>query len=33
MLADGDIQASRLVQPFRLTIPNDYSYWIVIPEP
>ncbi|MNL61409.1 hypothetical protein D3C87_1853260 [compost metagenome] len=32
MLADGDIRASRLVQPFRPTIPNDYSYWIVTPR-
>lgn len=32
MLAQADIQAGRLVQPFALAVPNDYSYWIVTPR-
>lgn len=29
MLAGDDLRAGRLVQPFDLALPNDYSYWIV----
>lgn len=28
-MADGDIKAGRLVQPFGPTLPSDYAYWLV----
>ncbi|OLL30999.1 transcriptional regulator [Burkholderia sp. SRS-W-2-2016] len=31
-LAASDLQAGRLVQPFDIVIPNDYSYWLVYPR-
>lgn len=32
MLAADDLVAGRLVQPFDLSMPNDYSYWLVYPR-
>ena len=32
MLAADDLAAGRLVQPFDITLPNDYSYWLVYPR-
>jgi LysR family transcriptional regulator, glycine cleavage system transcriptional activator len=31
-LAADDIAAQRLVKPFTLDLPNDYSYWLVYPK-
>ncbi|PLZ02449.1 transcriptional regulator [Burkholderia sp. WAC0059] len=31
-LAANDLQAGRLVQPFDIAVPNDYSYWLVYPR-
>jgi LysR family glycine cleavage system transcriptional activator len=31
-LAERDLRAGRLVQPFEISIPNDYSYWLVYPS-
>ncbi|WP_245220832.1 transcriptional regulator GcvA [Pseudomonas batumici] len=31
MLAADDLRAGRLVQPFDVVLPNDYSYWLVYP--
>jgi LysR family glycine cleavage system transcriptional activator len=31
MLAERDLLAGRLVQPFEVSVPNDYSYWLVYP--
>lgn len=28
-LAERDLRAGRLVQPFEIAVPNDYSYWLV----
>jgi LysR family glycine cleavage system transcriptional activator len=30
-LAERDLRAGRLVQPFEVSVPNDYSYWLVYP--
>ncbi|KAA0087429.1 hypothetical protein CIW54_14620 [Paraburkholderia sp. T12-10] len=30
-LAERDLRAGRLVQPFEICVPNDYSYWLVYP--
>ncbi len=30
-LAERDLREGRLVQPFEVTVPNDYSYWLVYP--
>jgi len=32
MLAAEDLAAGRLEQPFELTVPNDYSYWLAYPR-
>ena len=29
MLAADDLRSGRLVQPFDVVLPNDYSYWLV----
>lgn len=31
-LASADIAAGRLVKPFALDLPNDYSYWLAYPK-
>jgi LysR family glycine cleavage system transcriptional activator len=31
MLAADDLRHGRLVQPFDIVLPNDYSYWLVYP--
>ncbi len=31
-LASADITAGRLVKPFSLDLPNDYSYWLAYPQ-
>lgn len=31
-LASADIAAGRLVKPFALDLPNDFSYWLVYPK-
>lgn len=31
-LAERDLREGRLVQPFDLAVPNDYSYWLVYPH-
>ncbi len=31
-LAADDIAAQRLIKPFELDLPNDYSYWLVYPK-
>lgn len=31
MLAADDLRSGRLVQPFDVVLPNDYSYWLVYP--
>lgn len=31
LLAGDALRAGRLVQPFSITQPNDYSYWLVYP--
>jgi LysR family transcriptional regulator, glycine cleavage system transcriptional activator len=31
MLAADDIRSGRLVRPFDVVLPNDYSYWLVYP--
>ncbi|CAM3760038.1 transcriptional regulator GcvA [Bordetella tumulicola] len=31
-LAANDLQCGRLVQPFNVVLPNDYSYWLVYPS-
>lgn len=31
-LAAGALQAGRLVQPFAIALPNDYSYWLAYPR-
>lgn len=31
-LASADITAGRLVKPFALDLPNDYSYWLAYPQ-
>jgi LysR family transcriptional regulator, glycine cleavage system transcriptional activator len=33
MLAADDLRRGRLVQPFNLVLPNDYSYWLVYQQP
>ncbi|RKI06738.1 transcriptional regulator GcvA [Corallococcus sp. AB030] len=33
MLAADDLEAGRLVQPFKAVLPNDFSYWLVHPRP
>lgn len=30
-LAERDLREGRLVQPFDISVPNDYSYWLVYP--
>lgn len=30
-LAERDLREGRLVQPFDIAVPNDYSYWLVYP--
>ena len=32
LLAADDLQRGRLVQPFEIVLPNDYSYWLVYPR-
>lgn len=32
MLAADHLAKGRLIQPFEITIPNDYSYWLVYPR-
>lgn len=32
VLASDDLRAGRLVQPFDVVLPNDYSYWLVYPR-
>lgn len=32
-LAADDLRSGRLVQPFNLVLPNDYSYWLVYQQP
>ncbi|RKF38302.1 transcriptional regulator GcvA [Paraburkholderia fungorum] len=31
MLAQDELHSGRLVQPFDIVLPNDYSYWLVYP--
>ena len=31
MLAQDELRSGRLVQPFDIVLPNDYSYWLVYP--
>lgn len=31
MLASDDLRSGRLIQPFDIVLPNDYSYWLVYP--
>jgi LysR family glycine cleavage system transcriptional activator len=31
VLAEGDLRGGRLVQPFDIVLPNDYSYWLAYP--
>lgn len=31
-LASADIEAGRLIKPFALDLPNDYSYWLAYPQ-
>ena len=32
MLAADDLAVGRLVKPFDIVLPNDYSYWLVYPR-
>jgi LysR family glycine cleavage system transcriptional activator len=31
-LAERDLREGRLIKPFAIAMPNDYSYWLVYPD-